>query len=480
MTEPVTSTPGVDAESPADSSDALVAGRPVRATSAQHPATARTSIAVAQADLSTIAQHMYALMQRNIASDGFPFTDSTHSRVSRPGCIVAAPSYPANAPGVSQDYVFNWVRDGAITMLEVVAAIAATPGAPVQPLVDYVSFARTCFDNAVPTKGHACFTVDGYARPWSEQNDGPAIQAVALLAAYPLLDAATQAMAKALIADNVNFVLQVYRDPTTNLWEEHRAYSFFARAAQLRCLREVAANEIGLAVPAGLDVGVEWLESALEAHWTGTYYATMIDGDPPGDAAQRAVPYGYDPNIDIIQACIYGAIPCTDTKLLATTALLRGAWADPSSDRVYPINLADAANGLGPLFGRYPGDVYDGAAGGLGEHPWALCTANVAELHYRLAAEISSSGVLPIDELSTSFFAQLGITSNTSAQDAATALERSGDAMLFAVISHSDHLELSEQYDGITGFERSVRDLTWSYAAFLSAVRAKTGTAVRA
>ena len=45
--------------------------------------------------------------------------------------------------------------------------------------------------------------------------------------------------------------------------------------------------------------------------------------------------------------------------------------------------------------------------------------------------------------------------------------------MLRAVVAHSDHLELSEQLDGVTGYERSVRDLTWSYAAFLSAVRAR-------
>jgi hypothetical protein len=45
--------------------------------------------------------------------------------------------------------------------------------------------------------------------------------------------------------------------------------------------------------------------------------------------------------------------------------------------------------------------------------------------------------------------------------------------MLEAVIFHSDHLELSEQFDGTTGFEKSVRNLTWSYAAFLSAVRAR-------
>jgi glucoamylase len=46
--------------------------------------------------------------------------------------------------------------------------------------------------------------------------------------------------------------------------------------------------------------------------------------------------------------------------------------------------------------------------------------------------------------------------------------------MLRAVIYHSDHLELSEKFDGTSGFEKSVRDLTWSNAAFLSAVRART------
>ena len=431
-------------------------------------------------DLQTIAQHMYFLMLRNIASDGYPFTDSTHTLVSRPGCILAAPSYPANAPGISQDYVFNWVRDGAITMLEVIAAVAATPGAPVQPLVNYVSFARTCFDNAEPTKGHACFTVVGTSRLWTEQNDGPAIQSIALLAAYPLVNADTQAAIKALIADNLSFLLEVYRDQTYNLWEEHSGFSFFARSAQLRCFREVAANTIGVPVPAGIAEAITWLESALAVHWSGSYYATMIGGDAPGDPAQPTVPSGYDPNVDIVQACIYGAIPCTDTKMLATAALLRSAWSDPSSDRVYPVNIADAASGMGPLFGRYPGDGYDGGAGGLGDHPWALCTANFAQLLYLLAAEISASGVVPLDELSTPFFAQIGISSDTAATDAATALVQAGDAMLYAVISHSDHLELSEQYDGITGYEKSVRDLTWSYAAFLSAVRSKTGGAVRA
>jgi len=32
--------------------------------------------------------------------------------------------------------------------------------------------------------------------------------------------------------------------------------------------------------------------------------------------------------------------------------------------------------------------------------------------------------------------------------------------MLNALVSHSDHLELSKQFDKDTGFEKSVRDLT--------------------
>jgi glucoamylase len=49
-----------------------------------------------------------------------------------------------------------------------------------------------------------------------------------------------------------------------------------------------------------------------------------------------------------------------------------------------------------------------------------------------------------------------------------------GDQMLQAVIFHSDNLELSEQFDAATGYEKSVSNLSWSYASFLSAVRART------
>lgn len=437
---------------------------------------------IVQADLQTTAQYMFELMMRNVASDGYVFSDPTNpSSFSQPGCVLASPSFPANTPGVDQDYVFHWVRDAAITALEIVAAkLPTVPGQGVQALIDYVTFAQICQCNAPPTMGHACFTIAGKPRPWSEQNDGPALQTVAMLAAFDQLDAATQTIARAVIAKNLDFLLGVYKECTYNLWEEHCGQSFFARAAQLRCFQAIKGNTHDIAVPAGIDAAIAWLQDALASHWNGSYYISVMLPPDGYDSVMRQ-PDGYDPNIDIICASLYGAIPCTDTKLLATAAQLRSQWADDGSPEQYPINVVDQDHGIGPLLGRYPGDTYDGdmADSSLGRHPWALCTCNLAELYYRLANAIATSQSVPFDQYSAPFFHQIGVEQNTSPTDAMNALQNAGDAMLRAVIYHSDHLELSEQFDGVTGYEKSVKNLTWSYAAFLSAVRARTGRCVR-
>jgi glucoamylase len=285
---------------------------------------------------------------------------------------------------------------------------------------------------------------------------------------YGQVDAPTQSIAAQLIDANLNFLASAYQGQTYNLWEEEYGYSFFARSAQLRCFQAIAANTIGVAVPSWLADAISWLTTALDSHWNGTLYQSVL----PVPTDYRAP---YDPNIDIVQAAIYGAESVTDPRLLATAAQLRTQWADPSSKYSYPINGADAAAGLGPLLGRYPGDVYDGDTDALvGDHPWALTTANFAELYYRLATKITSSRTVPADSLSATFLSPVGVTATTSALDAATALRSAGDAMLQAIVYHSDHFELSEQFDAATGFEKSVANLSWSYAAFLSAVRART------
>ncbi|MGO9751816.1 MAG: glycoside hydrolase family 15 protein [Solirubrobacteraceae bacterium] len=419
--------------------------------------------ALAQSNLTTIAQYMFWLMFRNIASDGLVFEDPVNAGVlSKPGCVLASPSWENSGAHVSQDYVYNWTRDAAIVAIELAAGTLPTN----QPLIDYVQFAQIC-QSSGGDFDRASFLINGTPRSWTDQTDGPALQTLAILQLFGQLDGPTQTVANAVVAANLNFLENAYQGETYNLWEEEYGASFFARSVQLSCFQAITANSLGIPIPGWLSTAIPWLQNALLSHWNGAYYESML----PVPSDYRAP---YDPNIDIVMAATHGAVALTDTKLLATAALLRSQWADPLSNYFYPINGADQQRGIGPLLGRYPGDVYDGDTDAqVGDHPWAVSTANFAELYYRLAKQITTAGAVPLDNLSTSFFGQIGVSATTTPAAAAAALQSAGDQMLQALVFHSDHLELSEQFDATSGYEKSVSNLSWSYAAFLSAARAR-------
>ena len=101
-----------------------------------------------------------------------------------------------------------------------------------------------------------------------------------------------------------------------------------------------------------------------------------------------------------------------------------------------------------------------------------MSTANFAELYYRLAKQITTAGTVPLDNLSTSSSARSESTPRQRRPRPQRA-RNAGDQMLQAIVFHSDHFELSEQFDATSGYEKSVSNLSWSYASFLSAVRAK-------
>ena len=161
---------------------------------------------------------MFSLMLRNMSSDGFAFADPLAAGAfSAPGCIIASPSFPADLGTVDQDYVFNFTRDAAIAAVEIAAAGMPTrPGEGVQPLIDYVNFARTCQNNSGSvTIGHATYTIEGQPQPRTEQSDGPALQTLAILQAFSQLDAPTQATATSVINTNINYLLGT--DPATGV-----------------------------------------------------------------------------------------------------------------------------------------------------------------------------------------------------------------------------------------------------------------------
>jgi glucoamylase len=120
---------------------------------------------------------------------------------------------------------------------------------------------------------------------------------------------------------------------------------------------------------------------------------------------------------------------------------------------------------------NYDGNVGDGET--PGGHPWVPCTCNFAEYYYKLALKLKNGEPLVFSDLTRDFYAQVGITQGASVTQAVTLLTEAGDRMLRAIVYHSDRLELSEQFNGTSGFECSVRNLTWSYASYISAVRAR-------
>src|SRR3954447_19643679 len=171
-------------------------------------------------DLARMGDYFIPLMLRNVATDGYPFIAPTvfagerpegqpepppEQVLSRPGCILASPTYHENLPTVKQNYVYNWVRDAAIVMMELAAAgLPALPGGLSNVFDDYVAFAELCRSKAPSELDRAKYTIAGdLYNDWPRQNDGPALQTLALLQVFPLLSAGAQQTARGLITANV-------------------------------------------------------------------------------------------------------------------------------------------------------------------------------------------------------------------------------------------------------------------------------------
>src|SRR6202167_4211906 len=230
----------------------------------------------AESDLAALAPYLFWLMFRNVASDGLVFDDPVNAGVvSLPGCVLASPSWENAATRVTQDYVYHWTRDAAIVALELSPAYGKGALPVAQPLTDYVTFSKIC-QASQGDFDRASFYINGTQRPWTNQTDGPALQTIALLQLYASLDPNTQAIAKSLINANLDFLQGAYQGETYNLWEEEYGASFFARSVQLKCYGAIAGNTVGIAVPSWLPAALTWVTTALDAHWNGQYYQSVL------------------------------------------------------------------------------------------------------------------------------------------------------------------------------------------------------------
>ncbi|MBI3554444.1 MAG: hypothetical protein HY077_18260 [Elusimicrobia bacterium] len=414
------------------------------------------------------------------------------ANVSPPG---AAPGSVAASPSRSNpDYWFNWKRDAALTMNEIVALYrAATAPAQKQAwfklLRDYADFARRA--QTAPSQsglGEPKHNMDGsvFTGPWGRpQDDGPAEEASTLIAfARSLLAEGRKDLALKLYGDfasgikgDLEYVSHHWSQTSFDVWEEVKARHFDTAVAQ----REALLQGAGLARALGDPRAAAWYESQagliaaeLGRHWDASkgYLVSAIGRDGGLDYKASGL------DSAVILAAIHRepggdpAFSVTDPRILAT------AWALKQSFRTgYALNRRADAPGV--AIGRYPEDRY------FGGNPWVLSTNAFAELHYKAASEYLRRGALTIESASLAFFQDIVADTPLKAPTTVRAgeplfdrvvagLREGGDSYLRVVRAHANpDGSLSEQIDKDSGYMTSARDLTWNYASFLSALRAR-------
>lgn len=163
--------------------------------------------------------------------------------------------------------------------------------------------------------------------------------------------------------------------------------------------------------------------------------------------------------------------PCSD-KVLANHKVLTDSFRS-----VYGIN-SGIAEGTAVAVGRYPEDVY------YNGNPWYLCTLAAAEVLYDALIAWEVQGYIEVTSTSLAFFKDLdsSITAGTYESSSSTyttlynAVSTYADGYVNVVATYAaSNGSLSEQFDKSTGTPLSAYDLTWSYAAFLSAAARRAG-----
>lgn len=163
--------------------------------------------------------------------------------------------------------------------------------------------------------------------------------------------------------------------------------------------------------------------------------------------------------------------PCSDR------ALSNHKVVTDSFRSIYSIN-SGIAEGVAVSVGRYPEDSY------YGGNPWYLNTLAAAEQLYDALYTWNRIGSITVTATSLAFFKDFSssITAGTYASSTSTyttlynAIKTYADGYVNIVATYAQtNGSLSEQFNKAGGAPLSAYDLTWSYAAFLTAAARRAG-----
>lgn len=374
------------------------------------------------------------------------------------GAVIASPSRS------TPDYFYHWVRDAGLVMAALIAEVDdpawddATRSQIERHIRAWIAFESRLQEtpNRSGGLGEPRFMADGRADDgeWGRpQNDGPALRASAMVAFAwrEIWNGRRNEVLRTLyrgelpartpIKKDLEFVAHHWREASFDIWEEVKGTHFFTRSVQHRALLDGAdlAEELG-----DVDAAKFYRQ---QAHAIAQDFGEFRD---PVRGFTRPTIHQVDGwthkasglDVSVLLGAIHGRMR-KDSAVYRATELLERDFLQR-----YPLNAKATLNvaraGLAPAIGRYPEDVYDGV-GFAGGNPWFLATHAYAEWHCRTDGLRSSS----------TGGRELGLRY----------LERS-------MHHQGPYGSMSEQYRRTDGYMQGARDLTWSYASFLSAARA--------
>lgn len=321
--------------------------------------------------------------------------------------------------------------------------------------------------------GEPKFNVDetAFTGAWGRpQRDGPALRATALVDfGNWLLDNGYASYATnnvwPVVRNDLTYVAQYWNQTGFDLWEEVSGSSYFTVTAQHRALVEGSAfaSRVGSSCT-NCDAIAPQILCYMQSFWTGSYMNANFGGGRSGKDANTVLAsiHAFDPTA----ACDDTTFQPCSSRALANHKVYTDAFRS-----VYSLN-SGKAEGVAVAVGRYPEDSY------YNGNPWYLTTLAAAEQLYDALYTWNRQGSLTITSTSLAFFqdlyssAAVGTFASTSAAyiDIVAAVKTYADGYVSIVETYAmSNGSLSEQYDKSAGTPLSARDLTWSYAALLTA-----------
>ncbi|KAJ5131642.1 hypothetical protein N7448_005800 [Penicillium atrosanguineum] len=393
---------------------------------------------------------------------------------AKAGIVIASPSTD------SPDYYYTWTRDSALTLKVMIDLFKNGDTELLDVIEEYISAQAYLQTVSNPSGslssgglGEPKFNVDetAFTGSWGRpQRDGPALRATALIGFGQWLinnGYTTQAtnIVWPIVRNDLSYVAQYWNNTGYDLWEEVSGSSFFTIAVQHRALVEGSkfASQVGSSC-SYCDSQAPQILCFLQSFWTGSYTLANFGSSRTGKDANTLLGsiHTFDPEAGCDDTTFQ---PCS-ARALANHKVLTDSFRS-----VYTLN-SGIAEGKAVSVGRYPEDSY------YNGNPWYLCTMAAAELLYDALYQWNKLGSLTINSVSLAFFqdmyssAATGTYSSSSAtySTIVSAVKTYADGYMSLVEEYAmTNGSMSEQFSKTNGSPLSARDLTWSYAALLTA-----------